>query len=103
MSATITLKVTAYYYPSFQDLDEILDGKATPFFTAIDGIPKDGVAIGDADVVVTIRSQKEILRGQLDSLNEALNRERAESQQRQNAILDQISKLQALEWEGVQA
>lgn len=103
MSATITLKVTAYYYPSFQNLDEILNGESSPFLSAVEITPKDGVAIGDADVVVTIRSQKEIVQGQLDSLNEALNRERADSQVRQNAILDQISKLQALEWEGVQA
>lgn len=98
MSATITLKVTAYYYPSFQDLDEILDGKAMPFFTAIESIPKDGVAIGDADVVVTVRSQKEIVQGQLDSLNAALKQERADSQVRQNLILEQISKLQAIEY-----
>ena len=98
MSATITMKVTAYYYPSFQDLEEILDGKATPFFSALESIPKDGVAIGDADVVVTIRSQKEIVQAQLNSLNEALNRERADSQVRQNLILEQISKLQAIEY-----
>ena len=98
MSATITLKVTAYYYPSFQDLEEILDGKATPFFSALESIPKDGVAIGDADVVVTIRSQKEIVQAQLNSLNEALNRERADSQVRQNLILEQISKLTAIEY-----
>lgn len=98
MSSTITMKVTAYYYPSFQDLEEILDGKAKPFLSTLEGIPKDGVAIGDADVVVTIRSQKEIIQGQFDSLNAALNRERAESQMRQNLILEQISKLTAIEY-----
>lgn len=99
MSATITLKVTAYFYPSFQYLEEILDGKAKPFISALGSIPKDGVAIGDADVVVTMRSQKEILQGQIDSLNAALKQERADSQVRQNLILDQISKLQAIEYE----
>lgn len=100
---TLTVKATAYYYPSFQDLNGVVSGEQKPFLTAQSEFPKDGVAIGDAEVVITFRRPEEIVRGQLDSLKTQLQQERADSQMRQNAIQEQISKLQALEWEGAAA
>lgn len=97
---TLTVKATAYYYPSFQELKKVVSGEQAPFLSTHGGVPKDGVAIGDTEVVITFRQPEEIVRGQLDSLKTQLQQERADSQMRQNAILDQISKLQALEWEG---
>ena len=59
--------------------------------------------VGVAHITIELLDAKEIKNEQLASLQAQLQKERADSQVRQNAILDQISKLQALEWEGVQA
>lgn len=61
------------------------------------------VKVGDAHITVEILDARAIQNEQLAMLKALLDKERAESQQRQNAILNRISKLQALEWEGVQA
>lgn len=61
------------------------------------------VKVGTAHVTIELLDAKEIQNEQLASLQAQLQKERADSQVRQNAILEQISKLQALEWEGVQA
>ena len=61
------------------------------------------VKVGDAHITVEILDARAIQNEQLAMLKAMLDKERAESQQRQNAILNRISKLQALEWEGVQA
>lgn len=59
--------------------------------------------VGTASISVELVNAKEIHNEQLALLHAQLQKERADSQVRQNAILDQISKLQALEWEGAQA
>lgn len=63
----------------------------------------DWVKVGKAHITIELLDAKEIQNEQLASLQAKLQKERADSQVRQNAILEQISKLQALEWEGVQA
>ena len=58
---------------------------------------KDGwVVIGSATVTVEYLSKEERQSKQLVALKEKLQTVRAENQKRENAILDQISKLQAL-------
>lgn len=54
------------------------------------------MVIGHAETVVTFLDEKEIAGQQLDALKAELQSTRAENQKRENAILDQISKLQAL-------
>ncbi len=54
------------------------------------------VVVGKATVTVEFLSPDEIHKGQLTALKEQLQATRAENQQRENAILDQISKLSAL-------
>jgi hypothetical protein len=62
--------------------------------------PFDGyVEVGEATIEVTLHSSEVIAASQLDSLKAKLQEVRAENQQRENAILDQISKLQALTFE----
>lgn len=61
------------------------------------------VKVGTAQITVELLDAKQIQNKQLAVLQAQLQKERADSQVRQNAILEQISKLQALEWEGVQA
>ena len=63
----------------------------------------DWVKVGTAKITVELLSPKEIQNKQLAVLQAQLQKERADSQVRQNAILEQISKLTCLEWEGVQA
>jgi predicted PhzF superfamily epimerase YddE/YHI9 len=54
--------------------------------------------IGTAEITVTLHSKDAIVSAQIKTLNGELQKERAESQRRQNAILDRISKLSALEY-----
>lgn len=60
------------------------------------------VHIGSADITVTLMPQTELVAAQVEVLNKELQRERAESQGRQNAILDRISKLSALTFDGAE-
>ena len=71
-------------------------------FTTYD-MGKQWVKVGAAQITIELLDVKDIQSKQLAVLQAKLQKERADSQVRQNAILDQISKLQALEWEGVQA
>lgn len=54
------------------------------------------VVIGNATVTVEYLDQEEIQSQRLGALKTKLQTVRAENQKRENAILDQISKLQAL-------
>lgn len=56
------------------------------------------VHVGTARVLVDVLPLEAIQMGQLDALKAELQKVRAENQQRENAILDAISKLQALEY-----
>lgn len=59
--------------------------------------------VGTARVTIELPSIDDMQSAQLAALKAQLQKERAESQVRQNAILEAISKLTCLEWEGVQA
>ncbi|MFA5386840.1 MAG: hypothetical protein WC322_00390 [Candidatus Paceibacterota bacterium] len=98
----ITFTAQAYLSPH-QTLDGALAGNDRPIISGGEGrsthFEEMGYAhIGQATVTVDAISQDEALRNQIASLNTALQKERAESQARQNAILDRISKLQALDF-----
>ena len=56
------------------------------------------VEVGVATITVTLHPREELVAKELEGLNTQLQKIRAENQQRENAILDRISKLQALEW-----
>jgi hypothetical protein len=56
------------------------------------------VEVGVATITVTFHPREELVAKELEGLNTQLQKVRAENQQRENAILDRISKLQALEW-----
>lgn len=57
------------------------------------------VVIGHATVTVDYLNRDEVEAQQLGSLKAKLQTVRAENQKRENAILDQISKLQAIGYE----
>lgn len=98
----ITYTAYAYFDPKYTPLDNILKGKDTPVLSSISTgsggyMERDGyVHIGTATVTLEIHSQDKIVAGQIKALNDQLQAVRAESQQKENAILLQISKLQAL-------
>lgn len=85
----------------YTNLEEIASGKSMPTIAAKDSDWSDMnyTRVGTAKVVVSLCSEDEVLQNKLHSLNAALQKERAESQSRQNYILEQISKLQALTFE----
>jgi hypothetical protein len=55
------------------------------------------VEVGMATITVTLHPRDELVAKELEALSTQLQKVRAENQQRENAILDRISKLQALE------
>ena len=88
------------YLPSYVNLAEVQKGEFLPSISkeehdswyAEQGYPM----IGSVTVTLTLYSKDKLVRGQIEALNAKLQKERADSQVRQNAIMDQISKLQAL-------
>jgi hypothetical protein len=61
---------------------------------------QDWAEVGEATVTVKLYPHDKIVSKELDGLKTQLQAVRAENQQRENAILDRISKLQAIDFEG---
>lgn len=82
------------------DLKDIADGKREPTITFNDAeylITKLGYAVvGTVEATVTLHSEDQVIASQLAALQAQLQTVRAEHLKEQNAILDQISKLQAI-------
>ena len=55
--------------------------------------------VGEADVTITIASPDQIIGNKVASLRAQLESDRAESQRRQNELIDKINKLEALTYE----
>jgi hypothetical protein len=58
------------------------------------------VEVGVATITVTLHPREDLVAKELEGLNTQLQNVRAENQRRENAILDRISKLQALDYVG---
>ena len=90
------------WVPQYVSLDSVLNGDATPSLSSSnigDGgyFEREGYTyIGTATVTVEVNSNDQIVMDQIKSLNTQLQAVRAEAQQKENQILLQISKLQAL-------
>ena len=87
------------FLPSYYTLEDVASGRHMPLISLGDenyfknqGYPKIGTAV----VTVTLHSADAIVASQIEALNEQLQAMRAEHQRAQNAILDKISKLQAI-------
>jgi hypothetical protein len=110
MSTPITFTGTtkAWTTSQWRDIDHILhivkEGELDEAASALTYINHDmsdadgWVEVGMATITVTLYPREELVAKELDGLNAQLQKVRADNQQRENAILDRISKLQALEW-----
>lgn len=95
-----TYQASVYADFSYNNLGDYIEGRTVPMLSAIDGsefFDREGyVRIGTATVEVEVFGEDQIVVQQMDALHKQLQNVRAENQKRENAILDKISKLQAL-------
>ena len=56
--------------------------------------------VGVATITVTLHPRDKVVAKELEGLNAQLQKVRADNAMRENAILDRISKLQAIEYSG---
>lgn len=93
-------------YKSMADLNEMLkagkNDQAADYisFCAHDMTASGWLEIGTATITVNLLGHENITNKQIAALEQQLQNERAESMQRQNYILERISKLQALNFDG---
>lgn len=96
----VQFKQSAYLNLKYSSINDVIDGHYTPMMADADGsgyFESQGyVRIGTANVTLEISSDDEIASHQIAALQRQLQTVRAENQQRENAILDQISKLAAI-------
>ena len=87
------------YISPYTRMEDVVNGSEIPLLTNRDSsyFEKEGYPqIGVATVTIELFSDDEITSKKLEALQAQLHTVRAENQQRENAILDQISKLQAI-------
>jgi hypothetical protein len=108
LTATGTLK--AWTTSRWTTIDEIMgmiaDGntdraiRSMSFTTADMSDGLDWCEVGTAEITVTFHPRDTVVAKELDGLKSQLERVRAENHMRENAILDRISKLQAITYTG---
>lgn len=90
------------YMSKYDTLDSIAAGKDNPVLTTCGGsyLESQGYAlIGIAEVTVTLHSADEVIQNQISALQAQLQKQRAEAYRAEQAILERISKLQAITYE----
>ena len=94
---TITYTANAYA-PEWQDIGEIVSGKAAPLTTIHDAdcLSESDTYLGKATITLELVSMEQITAAQIKRLESMLETVRAENQKRENALLDRISKLTAI-------
>jgi len=92
------------YLSKYRDIADVANGECLPQIIAGNEssyYEQQGYSlIGTATVTVELHTEDQIMAAKLAALKEQLQAVRAENQQRENAILDQISKLQAIDYAG---
>lgn len=93
------------FMSKYVSIDEIANGKSMPLVAQFGNrLAGDGYThIGTARVIITIDPQDKIVSNQIAALRQQLQTVRAEHQREQNALIDQISKLEALTFDGAAA
>lgn len=98
----VQFTAVAYQTP-YQEIQDIFDGAVMPVISMEESkylVSQGYTVIGEATVTVELFSNDEITSKKLAALQAQLQTVRAENQKRENAILDQISKLQAIDYTG---
>lgn len=88
------------YMHQYESMSAIVNGQEMPHLTISGGyFEKEGYPqIGVASVTIELFSEDEITSKKLEALQAQLHTVRADNQRRENAILDRISKLQAINY-----
>ena len=87
-------------------LDSLKEGKAEEVVSELTYINHDmsdcegWAEIGTAEITVTLHPRDTVVEKELAGLKQQLEKVRADNHMRENAILDRISKLQAIEYVG---
>lgn len=90
------------YLSSYIDITEVANGSQMPMICNSDSgyLEKQGYTpIGTATVTIDLHTNDQIMAAKLEALQAKLQTVRAENQERENAILDQISKLTAISYD----
>lgn len=90
------------YLSSYIDITEVANSSHMPMICNSDSgyLEKQGYTqIGTATVTIELHTNDQIMAAKLESLQAKLQTVRAENQERENAILDKISKLQAISYD----
>ena len=92
------------YLSSYRDITEAANGSHMPMIWHGDSggyFEKQGYTlIGTAEVTIELHTEDQIMTAKLvEALQAQLQTVRAENQQRENAILDEISKLTAISYD----
>lgn len=90
------------YLSGYHDISEVANGSQMPNILSGDGsyFEQQGYSlIGTATVTIELHTNDQIMAAKLEALQAKLQTVRAENQQRENAILDQISKLTAISYD----
>ena len=69
-------------------------------YTDMDMSAADWVEVGEAEVTVTLKPREQLQEKELEGLKQQLKQVRADNVMRENLILDRISKLQAISYNG---
>lgn len=92
------------YLSKYHDIEDVANGECLPQIIADNEsiyYEQQGYSlIGTATITVELHTEDQLMAAKLAALKEQLQAVRAENQQRENAILDQISKLQAINYTG---
>lgn len=91
----ITYQANAFINTEYESMDAVQSGRTLPLVLKTDKV-EGYTNIGKATVTVELVSTDEFVSNQISALNAELQTVRADSQRRENQILFQISKLQAL-------
>lgn len=101
----VEFEAKAFLSSKYSNIKPVMDGKELPSITMHgdyyirEGLPQ----IGTARVIITIDPQDKIVANQIEALRVQLQTVRAQHQREQNTIIDQISKLEALTFDGAAA
>lgn len=94
------VKITAKaYLPSWANISDVVSGRQVPLISngEIGYFELQGCTlIGTAEVMIDLHADDKIMVAKLEALREQLRTVRAENQQRENAIMSQISKLRSI-------